>query len=358
MLISNPAASPLFLPVVGSLGGLLAAALAALALVERGRLAESVLFRRWRTWAVIAPVYVLGVLSGPLVAVLFVGALSLLALREYAALVGLPGRYRGVLLAVGLLPAAAVLLGNAVHAALPALALLAATLPPLLRDVLQSTPSPSIGGATTQSPAQRTRATGASRPATERAKRLRSRAERAGGAGGGGQPGQHFLSLRHAAVAAFGWLYLPWLLSYLLLIQRDVPGGAETLLALGLAVALGDVGAFVGGKLVGGWLLAPTISPNKTWGGVGGTVLGVALGLLLLRRALPASLGDAALAGLALVVSVGAVWGDLVESLLKRACGVKDAGAWLPGFGGLLDRLDSLVIVLPLSYYFLRMVTS
>jgi phosphatidate cytidylyltransferase len=63
------------------------------------------------------------------------------------------------------------------------------------------------------------------------------------------------------------------------------------------------------------------------------------------------------LAGLAIVVAVGAVWGDLLESLLKREADVKDAGAWLPGFGGLLDRLDSLVLVLPLSYYFLRWVT-
>jgi phosphatidate cytidylyltransferase len=67
-------------------------------------------------------------------------------------------------------------------------------------------------------------------------------------------------------------------------------------------------------------------------------------------------LGAAALLGLALVVAVGAVWGDLLESLVKRAAGAKDAGAWLPGFGGLLDRVDSLVVVLPLSYYYLRWV--
>src|SRR5215208_4432518 len=81
MWISNPAASPAFGPAAASLGGLLLAMLGALAVVERGRLRESVLLKRWATWALIAPIYVLGVLSGPGVALLFVSALSFQALR-------------------------------------------------------------------------------------------------------------------------------------------------------------------------------------------------------------------------------------------------------------------------------------
>ena len=57
---------------------------------------------------------------------------------------------------------------------------------------------------------------------------------------------------------------------------------------------------------------------------------------------------------LPLVVAAGAIWGDLLESLIKREFGVKDAGAWLPGFGGLLDRADSLVVTAPLLYHLLR----
>jgi phosphatidate cytidylyltransferase len=57
---------------------------------------------------------------------------------------------------------------------------------------------------------------------------------------------------------------------------------------------------------------------------------------------------------LPIVIALGAIWGDLLESSIKREFGVKDAGTWLPGFGGLLDRIDSLIIVVPLAFYFLR----
>jgi phosphatidate cytidylyltransferase len=68
--------------------------------------------------------------------------------------------------------------------------------------------------------------------------------------------------------------------------------------------------------------------------------------------ALPEWMPTAARLGLPVVLSVAAVWGDLVESLLKREFAVKDAGAWLPGFGGLLDRIDSLLLAVPLTFYY------
>ena len=82
------------------------------------------------------------------------------------------------------------------------------------------------------------------------------------------------------------------------------------------------------------------LSPNKTLGGLVGAVLGAALILTLLGRITP---------GLVIAVGLGGVLGDLLESLVKRTAGVKDAGSWLPGFGGLLDRIDSLLLVLPLA---------
>ena len=137
--------------------------------------------------------------------------------------------------------------------------------------------------------------------------------------------------LRHAALVAWGALWL---------------GGAAAalvewhahLLALAVAVSLGDVAAYFGGALARRWpQLAVRLnrhSPNKTWAGA---VVGAAtaVGALLV-------LGDATAMTL-VAVSVGAVFGDLVESMVKRASGVKDAGRWLPGFGGLLDRVDSLL---------------
>ena len=84
----------------------------------------------------------------------------------------------------------------------------------------------------------------------------------------------------------------------------------------------------------------PPLSPSKTLGGLAGAVIGTVLILILLGHITP---------GLVIAVGLGGVLGDLLESLVKRTAGVKDAGAWLPGFGGLLDRVDSLLLVLPLA---------
>ena len=138
--------------------------------------------------------------------------------------------------------------------------------------------------------------------------------------------------LRRAAQTAFGVLWLPWALAHLVLL-----GG--TAFAVCAAVSVADVTAWCGGKAIGGPRLS-ALSPNKTWGGVAGAAAGAALTLGLL---------GALTVPLLLAVVAGGVLGDLVESMAKREAGVKDAGSWLPGFGGLLDRVDSLLVVLPLA---------
>jgi phosphatidate cytidylyltransferase len=137
------------------------------------------------------------------------------------------------------------------------------------------------------------------------------------------------------------WCALGWLHS------EDPMGPRWTLLALVLVWAA-DSGAYFAGSRFGKRKLAPSISPGKTWEGVYG---GLAASLLLAVLALPL-LGLSwsslpALALLTLVTAAISVVGDLLESLMKRHSGMKDSGAILPGHGGLMDRLDSLLAALP-----------
>ena len=134
-----------------------------------------------------------------------------------------------------------------------------------------------------------------------------------------------------------------------------VEGCLYLLLALG-TVKGSDIGAYAVGSTLGRHKLVPTLSPKKTWEGlagalVGGTVAAVAIGCLWGRFTWPQML----VFGVA--VSIAAVLGDLGESLIKRACGVKDSGP-LPGFGGALDILDSVLGGAPVAYLVLVLLTD
>ena len=125
--------------------------------------------------------------------------------------------------------------------------------------------------------------------------------------------------------------------------------GLEWLLFALLTTFATDTGAFFVGRAIGRHRMAPTISPGKTWeGAVGGFVSALGAGAAVAVVAeLPLWVALAVAAG----VGVAGQIGDLMESRLKRAAGAKDAGSLLPGHGGLLDRLDSLVLTIPLVYY-------
>lgn len=133
---------------------------------------------------------------------------------------------------------------------------------------------------------------------------------------------------------AFGVLGLAWLGSVVGLVLLG-----PAALPLVIAVSVGDVAAFCGGRLLRGPFLSPLSPAKRVSGVVVGAVAGVAL-LLLLGAATPA---------LVAAVVLGAPLGDLLESMIKRGAGVKDAGRWLPGFGGLLDRVDSLLVALAIA---------
>jgi phosphatidate cytidylyltransferase len=144
-----------------------------------------------------------------------------------------------------------------------------------------------------------------------------------------------------------GWLALiPALAAVMRLFAgaSSLPGSAHFLMLAGL-VSAADIGAYFAGRRFGRHKLAPQISPGKTWEGV----LGGAVSVMLVAYGIAATFGfsRAGFVVLSAVVFVASVVGDLTESLYKRGAGLKDSGFILPGHGGVLDRIDSLLAAAP-----------
>jgi len=150
-------------------------------------------------------------------------------------------------------------------------------------------------------------------------------------------------------VTVGGVLYVGWLGSYLIPLRQIDQDWV--FLAL-FATFANDTGAYFVGRAVGRRPLAPRISPGKTVeGSLGGLLCGVAAAVVL-NYALGLDVNAGPLIPLAVLVPIAAQLGDLAESLLKRSTGVKDAGVLVPGHGGVLDRLDSVLFVVPMVYYY------
>jgi phosphatidate cytidylyltransferase len=129
--------------------------------------------------------------------------------------------------------------------------------------------------------------------------------------------------------------------------------GIAFLLGGVIAVVAYDVGALAFGRWIGRHPLAPTVSPNKTWQGFfGGAATAVVVSVAVVHFIHPWTVGSAAALGL--LVAVVSPLGDLSESLVKRHLGLKDMGRILPGHGGILDRVDGLLFVLPATYYLVK----
>jgi len=136
-----------------------------------------------------------------------------------------------------------------------------------------------------------------------------------------------------------------------------VKGGSWILLGMFVLIWLNDTGAFVIGSMIGSKKLFERLSPKKSWEGFfGGMVFCVIGGVVYYycaRTHLPTMLSAVDMGIFGAVVSVVATWGDLFESMLKRAAGVKDSGNLLPGHGGVLDRIDSLLFVAPVTLLYM-----
>ncbi|MGW6511902.1 phosphatidate cytidylyltransferase [Streptomyces niveus] len=274
--------------VAGALG---ASGIAVAALPSRLAM-RAELRKRWRTWAIAAPVFLGTLFLGAGGAFALAAALGATAVSEYVRMAGLPrAEYAVLLVAAVVLPALAWLVpaavdGRAVDLRVVALLLLVAALPALLA-------------------------------------------------------GDDERGFTRSARTVFALLWIPLPLTGLVVL-------GDTAVAVGLAVALGDVGAWCGGMALGrrggrSGALARSLSrlsPSKTWAGVLGAAGATAVALGAVGAFTPA---------LWAAVLIGCVLGDLLESMVKREAGVKDAGSWLPGFGGLLDRIDSLLLALLLA---------
>ncbi|WP_083956246.1 phosphatidate cytidylyltransferase [Tersicoccus phoenicis] len=153
-------------------------------------------------------------------------------------------------------------------------------------------------------------------------------------------------AVARAGVLALTWI--PLMVSFALLLLRT-EAGALKLTTMLLLVVANDTFGYVVGVLFGRHAMAPRVSPKKTWEGFAGSILGAAgIGLICV----PVLLGRPWWVGAVLAVAtVGAATvGDLAESMVKREVGIKDMGTILPGHGGVMDRLDSIVLAAPVAF--------
>jgi len=155
-------------------------------------------------------------------------------------------------------------------------------------------------------------------------------------------------AIRDIAGGIFVAAYVPFLASFAILLLR-APDGAQRVFVFLIVAICSDVGGYAVGVVAGKHPMAPSISPKKSWEGAAGSALACVIGgIATVMLILGGTWWAGAIVGLALVLS--ATVGDLIESTIKRDLGVKDLGSILPGHGGFMDRIDSLLLSAPLAW--------
>jgi phosphatidate cytidylyltransferase len=163
----------------------------------------------------------------------------------------------------------------------------------------------------------------------------------------GGAPGY----LRDVTAGVFALAYLPLMGGFVALMLAPADGSRRTVVFL-IVTVCSDVGGYFAGILVGRHLMAPRISPKKTWEGLAGSLIAcAAAGAVAVPLLLHGAVWQGLLVGLAALAA--ATLGDLSESMIKRDLQIKDMGSLLPGHGGILDRIDSLLLSAPVVWLLL-----
>jgi phosphatidate cytidylyltransferase len=300
----NPFADPLFLPVLWRVLLLIVVGFAAVVLSQRRSLEvwrRSTLFLRARTWFVIGPLFVLAVFIGGFVAFLLATFVVVQGCSEFVRIAVIDRRYAYLLILwgeAGLLVAA---LARDFFLFLPFGFFILLTLVPVLS-------------------------------------------------------GQITDAHRQVADTLVGYVFVALPMAYIVLVKTGEPWGLRFLLIVTVSVALSDIAAYATGSALRGRKLVPRVDPTKTWGGVLGNLVGAAVGILWMWVAVPSEWSVAAVVVLAVVIAFGSVWADLTGSFIQRAFRTEVRSTVILGYGGVLSRVDSLLMAFPLSYYALILV--
>ncbi len=298
MIIHNPIDNPLFLPTLKLVGWLFLFGFALVLFFARKDLRAGLtgeLGKRFLGWMIIAPVFLIATFLRGYIAALILFVFFYRVLVEYVRVVGVERPYAIYLYSLVPITFLVAQYFPDLYFTLPAAAILFLTLVPIL--------------------------------------------------------GRHVDDLyTQLSYAGRGYLYLVWSVAHLILLQQLAGTGLVMLTAVG--VALSDVMQYTIGKLIGKHIISPQVNPRKAWEGLIGDFLGAGVAVYLFRFGLPPTFTTLQLIVLAAMIGLGAAWGDLISSMIKRAADVKDWGNIIPGHGGLLDRANSMVIVIPLVYYY------
>lgn len=299
----NPLSDPLFLPALGRVLLLIAVGFVGVLLAKRPRsfqvLRRTSFFQRARTWLWIGPLFLVALFTGGFVAFLLAAYVAVQGLSEFTRMAGIHRRYAMLLMLwslVGLLVAA---LARPFLLFLPFGFFILLVLVPVIWGGVEE-------------------------------------------------------ANRQVGDTLFGYVYIGLPLAYAVYAKSE-PWGTSFLMLVGVGVAMSDVAAYAVGRGLKGPKVIPAVNPTKTWSGTLGNLAGAVLGVALLTvgmpaGALPPEWGAAGVVVLTAMIALGAVWGDLTETLIRRAFR-GEGGTLLLGFGFVLERVDSLLMAVPLAYF-------